>query len=190
MLTAVKINLQSIQRLSPSPAWMPPLDESIGIVDEALGRVRELSIELRPALLDDLGLSAALRWYVDRCAQRTGIVAEIRNGFEDEGRLPRDLETACFRIAQEALTNVVRHAKAAHVAIQLDRSREKVLLTITDDGVGFDVQGALRSPSAAAALGLRGMEERVTALRGKIEIESVLQKGTCVRATLPLQRKQ
>lgn len=190
VLTAVKINLQSIQRLSPSSAWMPPLDESIGIVDEALGRVRELSIELRPALLDDLGLSAALRWYVDRCAQRTGIVAEIRNGFEDEGRLPRDLETACFRIAQEALTNVVRHAKAAHVAIQLDRSREKVLLTITDDGVGFDVQGALRSPSAAAALGLRGMEERVTALRGKIEIESVLQKGTCVRATLPLQRKQ
>jgi PAS domain S-box-containing protein len=190
VLTAVKINLQSIQRLSPSAAWMPPLDESIDIVDEALGRVRELSIELRPALLDDLGLSAALRWYVDRCAQRTGIVAEIRNGFEDEGRLPRDLETACFRIAQEALTNVVRHAKAAHVAIQLDRSREKVLLTITDDGVGFDVQGALRSPSAAAALGLRGMEERVTALRGKIEIESVLQKGTCVRATLPLQRKQ
>ena len=190
VLTAVKINLQSIQRLSPDSAWMPPLDESIGIVDEALGRVRELSIELRPSLLDDLGLSAALRWYVDRYAQRTGIRAEVMNGFEEEGRLPRDLETACFRIAQEALTNVVRHAKANSVSVQLERLRERLLLTITDDGVGFDVEGLFSNASTVAALGLRGMEERALALRGKIEIESALQNGTQIRATFPFKRRK
>jgi PAS domain S-box-containing protein len=190
VLTAVKINLQSIQRLGPDSAWMPPLDESIGIVDEALGRVRELSIELRPSLLDDLGLSAALRWYVDRYAQRTGIRAEVMNGFEEEGRLPRELETACFRIAQEALTNVVRHAKANSVSVQLERVRERLVLTISDDGVGFDVEGLFSNAATVAALGLRGMEERALAVRGKIEIESALQNGTRVRATFPFKRRK
>jgi len=190
VLTAVKINLQSLRGLSPAPAWIPPLDESIGTVDEALGQVRKLSIELRPALLDDLGLSAALRWYVDRYTQRTGIRAEVINGFEDDSRLPRELETACFRIAQEALTNVVRHAQAGHVSVELERSRERVLLTIIDDGVGFDVAELLSSAPAVATLGLVGMEERAQALSGKIEIESALQEGTRIRASFPLKRKQ
>jgi signal transduction histidine kinase len=188
ILTAVKINLQSIQRLAPDSAWLPPLDESVGIVDEALGRVRELSIELRPSLLDDLGLSAALRWYVDRYAQRSGIRAEVVNGFEEDGRLSRELETACFRIAQEALTNVARHAKASSVSVHLERSREKLLLTISDDGMGFDVEGLFSNASTVAALGLRGMEERALALGGEIEIESALQKGTRIRATFPFMR--
>src|SRR5258708_2898003 len=89
VLTAVRINLQSIQR--SGGADLSQLDESVAIVDEALGRVRELSIDLRPSLLDDLGLSAALRWYVDRYAQRTGIIAEVLDGFQDGGRLPREL---------------------------------------------------------------------------------------------------
>ncbi len=189
VLTAVKINLQSIQRLSSASTQMPQLEESIGIVDEALGCVRQLSIELRPALLDDLGLSAALRWYVNRYAQRTGIMAEVINGFEENDRLPREFETACFRIAQEALTNVARHAQAVSVSVQLEQSRERMLLTITDDGVGFDVDKLFNRASAAAVLGLRGMEERALALGGKIEIESALQKGTRVRATFPLNRK-
>lgn len=190
VLTAVKINLQSIQRLGPDSDWMPPLDESIGIVDEALGRVRELSIELRPSLLDDLGLSAALRWYVDRYAQRTGIRAEVMNGFEEEGRLPREVETACFRIAQEALTNVVRHARANSVSVKLECLREKLVLTISDDGIGFDVEGLFSNASTMAALGLRGMEERALAVRGKIEIESALQNGTRVRASFPFKRRK
>lgn len=190
VLTAVKINLQSIQRLGPDSDWTPPLFESIGIVDEALGRVRELSIELRPSLLDDLGLSAALRWYVDRYAQRTGIRAEVMNGFEEEGRLPRELETACFRIAQEALTNVVRHARANSVSVKLERLRERLVLTISDDGIGFDVEGLFSNASTMAALGLRGMEERALAVRGKIEIESALQNGTRVRAIFPFKRRK
>jgi PAS domain S-box-containing protein len=189
VLTAVRINLQSIQRSCQTADCVPALNESIGIVDEALGRVRELSIELRPSLLDDLGLTAALRWYVDRFAQRTGIIAEILNGLEEGGRLPRELETACFRIAQEALTNVARHAQAGSVSVQLERSRERMLLTIIDDGVGFDVDKLRKSASAATALGLRGMEERALAVGGYIKIDSGLERGTQIRATFPLKRK-
>ena len=188
VLTAVKINLQSVQRSCRTADCVPRLDESIGIVDEALGRVRELSIELRPSLLDDLGLTAALRWYVDRYAQRTGIIAEVLNGFEEDGRLPRELETACFRIAQEALTNVARHAQAASVSVQLERSRERILLTVADDGVGFDIDHLRKSAPAASALGLRGMEERALAVGGHIEIDSGSGRGTHVRATFPLKR--
>jgi PAS domain S-box-containing protein len=189
ILTAVRINLQSIQRSCQTADCVPPLNESIGIVDEALGRVRELSIELRPSLLDDLGLTAALRWYVDRFAQRTGIIAEMLNGLEEGGRLPRELETVCFRIAQEALTNVARHAQAGSVSVQLERSRERILLTIIDDGVGFDVDKLKKSASAATALGLRGMEERALAVGGYIKIDSGLERGTQIRATFPLKRK-
>jgi PAS domain S-box-containing protein len=189
VLTAVRINLQSIQRSCRTADCVPPLNESIGIVDEALGRVRELSIELRPSLLDDLGLTAALRWYVDRYAQRTGIIAEVLNSSREDGRLPRELETACFRIAQEALTNVARHAQAGSVSVQLERSRERMLLTVMDDGVGFDIDKLRKSASAASALGLRGMEERALAVGGYIKIDSGSGRGTRVRATFPLKRR-
>ena len=189
VLTAVRINLQSVQHSCGTHETVPRLDESIGIVDEALGRVRELSIELRPALLDDLGLRVALRWYVDRYSQRTGIAAEVLNGFEDDTRLPRELETACFRIAQEALTNVARHAQAVSVSVQLERFRERVLLTIMDDGVGFNIDDLRKSASAASALGLRGMEERALAVGGYIEIDSGSGRGTRIRATFPFRRR-
>jgi PAS domain S-box-containing protein len=189
VLTAVRINLQSIQRSYGTNERVPRLDESIAIVDEALGRVRELSIELRPALLDDLGLSVALRWYVDRYAQRTGITAEVLNGFEDDTRLPRELETACFRIAQEALTNVARHAQAVSVSVQLERSREKLWLTIMDDGIGFDINDLRRSASADSALGLRGMEERALAVGGYLEVDSGSGRGTRIRAMFPFRRR-
>ena len=88
------------------------IDEGVSIVDEAIQQVRDLSFELRPSLLDDPGLSAALRWYSDRYAQRTGIQTKTSICPESWTRLPRELETACFRIVQEALTNVARHAQA------------------------------------------------------------------------------
>jgi PAS domain S-box-containing protein len=189
VLTAVKINLQSVQRSCRTADCLPRLDESIGIVDEALGCVRELSIELHPSLLDDLGLTAALRWYVDRYAERTGIMAELLNGFKEDGRLPRELETACFRIAQEALTNVARHAQAGSVSVHLERSTERVLLTVMDDGVGFDIDNLRKKAQAASTLGLRGMEERALAVGGHIEIDSGSGRGTRVHATFPLKRK-
>ena len=190
ILTALRINLQAIQRSGRNSDGVPPVDESIGMIDEALERVRELSIELRPSLLDDIGLSVALRQYVDRYAQRTGIHAEVLNGFRDDSRLPRELETACFRITQEALTNVARHAHAVNVSVQLERYRERMLLTIMDDGVGFDIANLRKSASEASALGLRGMEERALAVGGYVEIDSAAGRGTRIRATFPLMQRQ
>jgi len=189
VLTAVKMNLQSVQRSSRTADCLPRLDESIDIVDEALGCVRELSIELHPSLLDDLGLTAALRWYVDRYAERTGIMAEVLNSFKEDERLPRELETACFRIAQEALTNVARHAQAGSVSVHLERSGERMLLTVIDDGVGFDIDNLRKKAPAAPTLGLRGMEERALAVGGHIEIDSGSGRGTRVRTIFPLKRK-
>jgi PAS domain S-box-containing protein len=187
VLTAVRINLQTIERSRRTNEESWPLEESIAIVDEALGRVRELSIDLRPALLDDLGLSAALRWYVDRYAQRTGIIAEVLNGSDDDIRMPRDIEIACFRIAQEALTNVARHAQAVSVSVQLGRARDRLLLTVIDDGVGFDIAQLRKSQTAVSTLGLRGMEERALAVGGHIVFDSGQARGTRIRAVFPLK---
>ena len=187
-LTAVRVNLETLLRSHRDASWLGPVDESLVMVNEALRRIRELSLELRPALLDDLGLASALRWYVDRYTQRTGIAAELLNGFEDNGRLSRELETACFRIAQEALTNIARHAQANSVSVQLECGLEKLFLTITDNGVGFD-SGVLTGVSSASSMGLRGMKERALAVNGNIEIESTPDLGTRVRAIFPITRK-
>jgi PAS domain S-box-containing protein len=190
VLTAVRLNLQSVRRSFHTTDCLPRIEESILVVDEALGRVRELALELRPSLLDDLGLAAALRWYVDRYAQRAGIVAEFVSDLESNDRLRRELETACFRIAQEALTNVARHARASRVSAQLKRSREELFLIIKDNGVGFDVDRLLKSGSSLSALGLRGMEERALAVGGRIEIDSAATRGTEVRAAFSLESKR
>jgi PAS domain S-box-containing protein len=188
VLTAVKINLQTVQSSSLPDDSEAHIEESIVIVDEALGRIRDISLELRPSLLDDLGLASALRWYVDRYGQRTGIVAEVLCGLEEEGgRLPRDLETECFRIAQEALTNVARHARASRVRVQIEDSFEQLKLTIADNGIGFDSERVLQTTSSPLTLGLRGMRERVKAMNGSIEIDSSPGNGTKIRASFPLR---
>ena len=189
VLTAVRINLQAVQSTHLDGASLPQLEESIVTVDEALGRIHELCLELRPSLLDDLGLAAALRWYVDRYRQRTGIIAEIVNGFEERGRLPRELETECFRIAQEALTNAARHAQATRVWVQIKCAAEKLILTITDNGTGFDTENLLKTASSASTLGLRGMKERALAMNGRIVIASSPGSGTQIQASFPLRRQ-
>ena len=187
-LTAVRINLQSAQRSATTEAHLLRIEDSIVVVDEALTRVRELSLQLRPSLLDDLGLTAALRWYADRYSHRTGFGVQIVSDFESV-RLRRELETACFRIAQEALTNIARHAEATRVLVELRRANGMLTLVIKDDGPGFDVAALFKHASAGAALGLRGMEERALAVEGRLEINSTPRKGTEVRVTIPLIRK-
>ena len=149
------------------------------VYSAALRQVRDLSLDLRPPHLDDFGLTTALRWFIDRFSQRTGIVAEFEAS-DDEQRLTRETETACFRIAQEALTNVARHAKAKRVSVRLNRNRDQLFLIVKDDGVGFDVN-ALKD-STPVALGLRGMKERASAVHGRLDVDSAEGKGTQVRA--------
>jgi PAS domain S-box-containing protein len=189
VLTAVKLNLQALQNASETSASKPYIEENIAAVDEALQRVRDLSLELRPSLLDELGLAAALRWYVARYAQRTGIVTQaVTESFEAGERIPRDIETACFRIAQEALTNTARHAQARRAWVKLRRLKGEIVLEVKDDGVGFDPETLRKYSSSAATLGLRGMEERALAVQGWLEIESAPSGGTAVRAHFPVAR--
>ncbi len=183
VLTAVRINLQTVQTARSVDEAAPHLEDSIRVTDEALRQVRDLSLDLRPPHLDDFGLTTALRWFIDRFSQRTGIMAEFE-ATDDEQRLTRETETACFRIAQEALTNVARHAKAKRVSVRLSRNRDQLFLIVKDDGVGFDVK-ALKD-STPVALGLRGMRERASAVRGRIDIDSADGKGTQVRVRFPI----
>lgn len=187
VLTAVRINLQSIQRSAQPGSQLLSIDDSLVIVDEALSRVRELSLNLRPSVLDNLGLSSALRWYVDRYAQRSGIVAELKSDLEEGRRLRVELETACFRIVQEALTNVARHSQATQVRVHLTSSNGTLDLKIKDNGVGFNVDALLKDSLPARALGLRGMEERAVAARGSFKIDSVPTRGTEVSVSFPLK---
>ena len=183
-LTAVKLNLQGVQRAA-DPAIAGRLDESVAIVDRALQQVRNLSLDLRPSMLDDLGLVSALRWYLDKQAQRAGFVGEFVAG-PMAIRAPANLETACFRVAQEALTNIVRHAKAKHVRMELREAGGELSLFIRDDGVGFDVAAARQRAVGGGSLGLLGMQERVVLSRGRIDIQSAAGRGTEIHVRLPL----
>jgi signal transduction histidine kinase len=186
-LTAVKINLQTAQRTPDTLAAY--LEDSISIVDRTLQQVRNLSLDLRPALLDDLGLVAALRWYVDRQAQRAGFIAQ----FAADPLEPRphpDIETACFRVAQEALTNVIRHAQAQHIRVELRERNAELHLLMRDDGKGFDVRAAQERAAQGASTGLLGMQERVWLVGGQIDIESAPTWGTEIRVRFPLQNRR
>lgn len=184
VLTAIRINLQTVRRSCETAESEALIDEGTGLTDQALEQVRDLSFELRPSLLDDLGLVAALRWYGDRYAQRTGIQTKtVTNLASGQGRFRKELETACFRIVQEALTNVARHAQARNVFINLETLNYGVSLSIKDDGIGFDEHS--RSAAASPQLGLRGMQERALALGGKLDVNSATSRGTEIRAHFP-----
>jgi len=181
--TTLKVNLQTLQSNRDQAEWAPRIIDSIGIIDRAIDQIRALAISLRPSALDDLGLPAALRWYIDRQAQRVGFVPSV----SIEPSLPRfsqDIETACFRVAQEALTNVARHAKASKVILDLYIDQEQLHLVITDDGVGFDVEKVKEQHELG--LGILGMRERVSFAGGSFELESSTGRGTKVSAHFPL----
>jgi signal transduction histidine kinase len=183
-LSAIKMNLQSVRRTVGTPGLVAQLQESIEVVDQTLRRVRDLSVALRPSLLDDLGLVPALRWYVDRQSQRGG--PRCKFDADEAIEAPPEVQTACFRIAQEALTNVVRHSGAHQIDVSLRQSDGWLELTVVDDGRGFDVKLAVGRIGADASLGLLGMRERARLLGGRVTVDSALRKGTTVRARIPL----
>lgn len=186
-LTAIRINLEWIRRSNiAAPEAVPRIDESIEAVDDAVKRVRELALELRPSLLDDLGLASALRWYVDRFALRTGINAQVVGDIQRTHHIPHEIETAAFRIVQEALTNVARHSFATRVSVDISQRNGELHLEIADNGIGFDSDTILNGKSTATALGLRGMQERALAVNGDINISSQPRAGTHILLAVPL----
>ncbi len=184
-LTATKINLQAFERISDPASLALRLQDANSMVDGALEQVRSLSLELRPPLLDDLGLPAALRWLLDQHARRSGLgVQYASDAFE--GRLATEIETACFRIAQQGLTNVVKHAGARTVTVRLRRVGDALHLHVRDDGAGFDVPAARARAMHGESLGLVGMEERAALAGGGIEWTSAPGLGTDVHAWFAL----
>jgi two-component system, NarL family, sensor histidine kinase UhpB len=159
--------------------------ESIGLVDGAIARMRDLVHALRPPLLDEFGLEAALRFHVEREAARAGLAFDLAFAPLTQ-RPPVTVEITCFRIAQEALSNAVRHAQARSVHIRLRDADGMLQLVVRDDGGGFDVAAARTRAAVGASQGLLSMHERVALVGGTLEIESAAGRGTSVRARLPI----
>jgi PAS domain S-box-containing protein len=184
-LSVIKINLQALKRL-PAETIIPQVDETIRVVEGVLSTARNLSLELRPSMLDDLGLAAALRWYLDRQSQRAGFTLHF-DADNVDGRVASTIETACFRLAQEALTNIIRHAHASHVHVGLALQADELRMRIEDDGRGFDVEAARARAARGDSFGLLGMEERALLAGGTIEIISSIGRGTTIIARFPLK---
>ncbi len=155
------------------------------LAHQTLRAIRNLSIDLRPSALDDLGLLPALRWYVKEYQQKCSIEVEFAaQGFKQ--RLPAEMETALYRIVQESLTNTARHANAHKVLITMKEDVDAVYVTIIDDGSGFDVGTLLKTPDQERGLGLAGMNERAVLLDGSLTIHSNPGQGTTIRVRIPL----
>lgn len=161
------------------------LGDALELTRTSLHDTRELSRLLRPTLLDDLGLDAALNWLARTLTERTGLAIELRSGL-DEQRLHPDIETLVFRVTQEALTNVIRHAQARTAQIVLQRRGDLLILRIEDDGRGFEAQALADAERSGTSGGLRGMRDRAELFGGRVELKAGSGCGTVVQMTLAL----
>lgn len=182
-LTALKMNLQ-ILRSHAEGAPDAFLSESLQLSDRLLQQVRRLALDLRPQLFDELGLEQAVRAYVERQAERNGWAASfVAEGLER--RASEEIEMTCFRIVQEALTNIARHAKASGVDVLVRRLGDEFELVVRDDGIGFEPSQWDNTGKNRGHLGLTGMEERVRLVGGKMNVTSAPGRGTEVRVCIP-----
>jgi signal transduction histidine kinase len=186
-LTAATLSLYLAQEVCGAAA-LPYLTDVNDIMARLLQQVRNMALDLRPVMLDDLGLSAAMQWYVDRQEQRSGLAIHLHLP-SAAVRLPADLETACFRITQEALTNIMRHAQARQVWLDVQHDAEAVHLTIRDDGRGFDANAVRQRSTQDAHFGLLSMRERVELLGGQFTLSSEPGRGTTIQISIPLHTR-
>ncbi len=185
-LTALGINLNIVRSLLPQDQMArlgPKLDIAMGLLEETIERIRDLNSDLRPPVLDDYGVLAALRWFCQRFTERTGVETVVE-GREPNPRLEQIEEIGLFRIAQEALTNAAKHARARSVVVRCEEDSDVVRLVISDDGIGFD-PSSYRSNERRAGWGLIGMQERAAAVGGQLRIESTSGAGTRVLVEIP-----
>jgi two-component system sensor histidine kinase UhpB len=140
--------------------------------------------ELRPPVLDDYGIASAIRWYAEQFAERTGLPITVE-GVDLSGHLDANVETALYRVTQEAVTNIVRHAQASKADINVTSDQKAVRIVISDDGIGFDPDH-IREPGSAGGWGHIGMRERIELIGGSLSIESARGRGTRVVMEVPL----
>lgn len=184
-LAALMLGLKSLKDSSQTEATTQSIQRLQDLTNQIAEEVHTLARELRPTALDDLGLHTALSNYIDEWSQRSEIATEFHSNGLLHKRLASQLETTIYRIIQEALNNVMKHAKAKNVSIILEKRENRVLVIVEDDGVGFDVEALLKIPATNRRLGLLGMEERVALVGGSVSIESTLGVGTTVLAHIP-----
>jgi two-component system sensor histidine kinase UhpB len=180
-LTAAKINLQTAMKESDGAKSMR-IDEAAAILEKLLGQVRQISLDLRPSTLDDLGLIPALRSLLDQQGRRASVAVRLSAKNMPENLDP-EIQTTCFRIAQEAITNAVRHANAMRIDVDLGRENGNFRLQVRDDGRGFDAESA---QAQTVGLGLIGIKERAALVGGRAKIISSPNKGTTIEVSLPL----
>jgi PAS domain S-box-containing protein len=180
-LTAAKISLQAALE-EPDQAKSKRIHETTAILERLLGQVRQISLNLRPSMLDDLGLVPALRSLLDEQGRRASVAVRF-SAKNMPDNLDPEIQTTCFRIAQEAITNAVRHASATQINVNLGGEDRTFRLQVRDDGKGFDAEPA---QTQTIGLGLLGMKERAALVGGRTRITSAPGKGTTVDATLPL----
>ena len=183
ILTPAKMDLAWMEaRLGGDPQFQERLKRLGALIDEGIDLKRRIIEKLRPSLLDHLGLASALQWYVDDACRAANLVCKLRVSDRLE-RLPPDLEITLFRVVQESLANVVKHAKAKNVDFWLERTDKGLQLCIADDGVGIEDVVHARGLSH----GLAGIEHRVRSLTGTIDVVSTPGGGTKVEIFVPLK---
>ncbi|MGH8280802.1 MAG: PAS domain-containing sensor histidine kinase, partial [Gammaproteobacteria bacterium] len=184
-LTAVLLNLKDLADQAAGNALAGQIKRTAAIITQLTQQVRTLALNLRPSVLDDLGLAAAVRWYIRERVKPAGLKVELDMD-KSLPKLTALIEITCFRVLQSALTNVLRHARAQRVEIGLQQVDGQLVLTVRDDGRGFDVTAARRKAVAGKSFGLLGMQERARLAGGTFEITSHQTQGTLLRMTLPL----
>ena len=183
LAVVLQLSLAELARELPpdAAAGLQPLHATLNQVERQL---RQLSHELRPSLLDDLGWLPAIQWLAQSVSARGTASVAVRS--DVDARLPGPIEIALYRIVQEALTNVARHARAKHVTITASGAAAALTVTVADDGVGFDAALA-RSPAADGGLGLLGIRERLAAVGGTLQIDTRPGRGTRLAVTVPVE---
>jgi PAS domain S-box-containing protein len=191
-LTGMKLELSWIGRRVAEPGELPrealvqKVRDLSAMVDQIMGQIRRISSDLRPGVLDDLGLVAALEWQGQEFERRTGLMCVVQSNVPEDEHFDRAVATALFRAFQEALTNVARHGEATHVDVSLERDGEWLTLRVTDDGVGIAPEAIASSDS----LGLLGIRERARRLGGSATVSSSPSGGTVVSVRIPLSRSE
>lgn len=187
-LTSLMVGLKVLESSGTPDEARRMAAELRQLAGQTLEAVHDLALELRPSALDDLGLVAALNRYCKEYAAKMEIRVDLEaTGFEGRPRLPAQVELTVYRIVQEALTNVAKHANARNVSVVLDHRDSAVSAIVEDDGHGFDVDQVMRSEIKEKRLGLFGMQERASLLGGRLTVESLPEIGTTVYVNIPLE---
>jgi len=186
-LTGLILGLRELDGASLEAKRAERLRQLQSLANDLSRQIHELALELRPTALDDAGLGEALRNYLDAWSERSGIAVAYHDG-TSQRRLPSDIETALYRAVQESLNNVWKHSHAGKVSVVLEFRGSEITAIVEDNGTGFEVDDVLAQLTASGRLGLLGMQERLAAVGGKLDIESTPGGGSTVFARVPLPR--